>query len=100
MFSDAGWDITVVEDEDELDIEYRWNIVEGETYPFLSGKEAEPVEEDDDPIDGGIFAAAGLILMGLVVVYLVMKDDRENEGEDVLQSEKADESSEEEDLEE
>jgi len=100
LFSEAGWDITVVEDEDELDAEYRWNIVEGETYPFLSGKEAEPVEEDDDPIDGGIFAAAGLILMGLVVVYLVMKDDRENEGEDVLQSEKADESSEEEDLEE
>jgi len=102
LFSEAGWDITVVEDEDELDTEYRWNIVEGETYPFLSGKEAEPVEEDDDldPIDGGICAVVGLIIMGLVVVYLVTKKDRENEGENALQSEKSNEPSEEEDIEE
>jgi len=101
LFSEAGWDITVVEDEDELDTDHRWNIVEGEAYPFLSGKEAEPVEEEDiDPLDGGICAVVGLIIMGLVVVYLVTKDDRENEGEDTLQSEKGDEPSEEEYLEE
>ncbi len=99
LFSEAGWDITVVEDEDELDTEYKWNIVEGETYPFLSEKEAEPVEEEDlDPIDGGICAVVGLIIMGLVVVYLVTKDDRENEGDDALQSEKGDETFEGEDI--
>ena len=34
-FSDAGWDITAV-DPGETDSAYTWNIVDGQTYPFLS----------------------------------------------------------------
>ncbi len=93
MFSDAGWDITVVEDEDELDIEYRWNIVEGETYPFLSGKEAEPIEEEPQPPDGGICAVVGLIIIGSSVWYVVKKDNKKYKDEDDIQPTKDDETS-------
>jgi len=34
-FTGAGWDITVVDDPDDRDIDYIWNIVDDETYPFL-----------------------------------------------------------------
>jgi hypothetical protein len=35
-FSDAGWNITTVADSDTRNTAYIWNIVDGETYPFLS----------------------------------------------------------------
>jgi len=34
-FTGAGWDITVVDDPDDRDTDYIWNIVDDETYPFL-----------------------------------------------------------------
>lgn len=38
-YIDAGWDITAVDDPDDIDHDHIWNIVDGETYPFLTGKE-------------------------------------------------------------
>jgi hypothetical protein len=35
-FTDTDWDIIAVADSDTLDTAYTWNIVDGETYPFLS----------------------------------------------------------------
>jgi len=35
-FSDAGWDIIAVSGSDERNPAYIWNIVDDETYPFLS----------------------------------------------------------------
>ena len=35
-FSDAGWDIVAVGDPGERNLMYIWNIVDAETYPFLS----------------------------------------------------------------
>ena len=35
-FNDAGWDITTVDDADDRDANYIWNIVDDVTYPFLS----------------------------------------------------------------
>jgi len=35
-FAGAGWDIVAVADPDLTDPAYVWNIVEGQTYPFLS----------------------------------------------------------------
>jgi hypothetical protein len=35
-FSDTGWDITAVANPDIRNPSYIWNIVDGETYPFLS----------------------------------------------------------------
>jgi hypothetical protein len=35
-FSTAGWDIIAVEDPGSGNAAYIWNIVDGETYPFLS----------------------------------------------------------------
>jgi hypothetical protein len=35
-FDGAGWDITDVDDAADRDTNYIWNIVNGETYPFLS----------------------------------------------------------------
>ena len=34
-FTGAGWDITVVDDPDDRDTDYIWNIVDHETCPFL-----------------------------------------------------------------
>ncbi len=38
-FSNAGWDIGVVDSTDARDTDSIWNIVETETYPFLSWQE-------------------------------------------------------------
>jgi len=103
LFSEVGWDITVVEDEDELDTDHKWNIVEGETYPFLSGKEAEPLEEEEEdpkPPDVGIWIVPALIIVSLLMWQILKIDDRESGSEDELQSDKDDEPSEEEDQEE
>jgi len=35
-FDGVGWDITTVDDADERNTEYIWNIIDDETYPFLS----------------------------------------------------------------
>ena len=35
-FSGAGWNIIAVNDPDMRNTAYVWNIVDGETYPFLS----------------------------------------------------------------
>jgi hypothetical protein len=35
-FTDTDWDIIAVADSDTRDTAYTWNIVDGETYPFLS----------------------------------------------------------------
>jgi len=35
-FTGAGWDIVAVTDPDVADPAYIWNIVDGQTYPFLS----------------------------------------------------------------
>ncbi len=40
-FEEAGWDITAVPSEEEKDTGFVWNIVDGETYPFLSGRGEE-----------------------------------------------------------
>jgi len=44
LFSDAGWDIVTVPDPDYRDTDYAWNIVDAETYPFLSWEESDLVE--------------------------------------------------------
>jgi hypothetical protein len=35
-FNGVGWDIIAVDDADDHNTDYMWNIVDGETYPFLS----------------------------------------------------------------
>jgi hypothetical protein len=35
-FDGAGWEITAVDDADDRNTDYIWNIVDEETYPFLS----------------------------------------------------------------
>ena len=35
-FAGAGWNIVAVTDPDIADHSYIWNIVDGQTYPFLS----------------------------------------------------------------
>ena len=35
-FNDVGWDIIAVDDADDRDTDYIWNIVDDVTYPFLS----------------------------------------------------------------
>ncbi|MFO8109107.1 MAG: GLUG motif-containing protein, partial [Thermoplasmata archaeon] len=39
MFVDTDWDITDVPDTESRDTDYIWNIVDHETYPFLSWQE-------------------------------------------------------------
>ena len=71
-FIQAGWEITPVPHQDQRNGTMAWNIVEGETYPFLSGKE---VPRDNDDRGGGIRAIhVGVgIMVSVIAVGLVLK---------------------------
>jgi len=45
----AGWDICAVADSDQRNLDCTWNIVDGKTYPFPSGKVPEELP-DPDPV--------------------------------------------------
>ncbi len=64
-FSDAGWDITAIETHGDKDTDHVWNIVDGETYPFLSGSEEVEDETDDDEF------ARDVILIGFVLIIII-----------------------------
>ncbi len=62
---DANWDIIGVADPDDRNTDYVWNIVDGETYPFLSG--IIPPDEDDNGDDD----APGMGLMMCIVAISI-----------------------------
>ncbi len=67
-FSNVGWDIVGVEDADTRNTDYIWNIVDTETYPFLSRQ-----KEDDDSwfsldINQLLYEYWWMILLMLIIV--------------------------------
>lgn len=52
LYRDSGWGIDDVNNKSNLDKDHTWNIVDGETYPFLSGKkDIDEFEKSDSPFD-------------------------------------------------
>lgn len=52
LYSDSGWGIDDVSNKSNLDKDHTWNIVDDETYPFLSGKkDIEKFEKSDGHFD-------------------------------------------------
>jgi len=45
IFNDAGWNITAVYTSKNRNVDYIWNIVNGETYPFLSWETQKTITE-------------------------------------------------------
>ncbi len=66
-FVDADWKIVFVDSYEDLKANYTWNIVDGETYPFLNWE--EEVSETDDT---GAFLPIWLILMIIVVIVALV----------------------------
>ncbi|MFW6141394.1 MAG: AIM24 family protein [Candidatus Saliniplasma sp.] len=71
-FTDAGWDF------DEI-----WDIIEGETYPFLQWQEEdtylfppELVEDDDEDDDTPGFTSLLLLMSSIIVVAIYRKKCR------------------------
>ena len=62
-FTGAEWDIIVIAYLDDKNTDYTWNIVDGETYPFLSGRE---------PVDDNVLPMWLLPLIGPIVVVLLV----------------------------
>ena len=57
-FSGAGWNITAV-NPGQTNPAYTWNIVDGESYPFLSGKQYIEYDLTISSTDGGNVTAPG-----------------------------------------
>ncbi len=72
-FADADWDITAVADTEERDTGNTWNIVDTETYPFLSGKMPEEVVQEDDDGNGRLVWILLIVLIASLPVLLFLK---------------------------
>jgi len=74
----SDWNITEVSSKNERDTNYTWNIVDGETYPFLSWEEPEKGSEEEPEEDGGvggipIFKTILLLLAIFIAVAIYRK---------------------------
>ena len=66
-FSDAGWDIVTVATPNNRDNDYIWNIVDGETYPFLSSILPDDGLPDDNGDDDS--PAPGILMFMISMVF-------------------------------
>ncbi len=84
-FSDVGWDIVTVANPDYRDTDYIWNIVDGDTYPFLSSispddvppDDADDNGDDDSPAPGLLILVVSMIL-ALAFYIKKIKNDKES----------------------
>ncbi len=66
-FTHVGWDIVSVADTDHPNPDYTWNIVDTETYPFLSGK-----MPDEDIGDNGPPVLVLILMMIIITAVFVL----------------------------
>ncbi len=65
--TDEGWDIASIDNTSTRNTDHTWNIVDGETYPFLVWQE-ETVEYE---WQGSFFERFGLYILIGIVVFII-----------------------------
>jgi len=75
-FSGATWDIIAVANPGIRNTSYIWNIVDGETYPFLSWTESSPpppeTSDIPDPLQSLVKGGLTAVWIGVVIAMVFM----------------------------
>ncbi len=77
-YLNAGWDIVAVSNPDDSNPDYTWNIVDGESYPFLSW-EHEPSSGSPWRI---LLLIAAIVIALAAVLFMMKRKPREEEAQD------------------